>query len=503
MRVLVLLGLVALIGCNPNQPTPITPPVPPSPSTPPGPPAPPPSSSSALTPGPIVFPDGFMKSVKDYGAKGDGTSDDTAAIQAALDDGRSQNQDYYGRPKAIFFPTGTYLVSAGLSWRGCCVTLQGQGSGSSTIRLKDSAFTDPSSPKPVIQTIAGNMAFRNNIWDLAISTGRNNPGAVALDFIASNTGSIRNVSLYSEDGQGLRGLDMTRQWPGPLLVENMMVTGFDYGIHVKHGEYGPTFENIYLKNQNKAGILNEGNTLAIRGLESINGVPAIQNPASNGSILLLDAKLDGGSGGSAIENGGYLYARNITSSGYTSAVKNGSSILPGSSLTEYVSGKTLSLFSSAPEPKSLGLQIKNTPSYADTNLTQWAKFSPKYYGDTGGLQALFDSGKSTIYFPFGGYFSYDGSVTPSQVYVSTYRSDAANWKPTDPWFNQKRPMTSAGSLSEVQASGGDKYWRDTANNLVWVKFKGGIANPNHDQDVVSDPTGDSALYGTLNLVIYP
>ncbi len=99
--------------------------------------------------------------------------------------------------------------------------------------------------------------------------------------------------------------------------------------------------------------------------------------------------------------------------------------------------------------------------------------------------------------------SFDGSVTPSQVYVSTQRSKAATWQPTDPWANQKRSMTSAGSLSEVQTSSGDKYWRDTANNLVWVKFKGGIANPDHDKDVLSAPTGDSALYGTLNLVIYP
>ena len=99
--------------------------------------------------------------------------------------------------------------------------------------------------------------------------------------------------------------------------------------------------------------------------------------------------------------------------------------------------------------------------------------------------------------------SYDGSVTPSQVYVATRRSEAKNWQPSDPWWNQKRSMTSAASLSEVQNSSGDKYWRDTASNLIWVKFKGGIANPDHDNQVTSNPTGDSAIYGTLNLVIYP
>lgn len=43
-----------------------------------------------------------MVSVKDFGAKGDNTADDTAAIQAAIDNSIGQS---------IFFPAGTYLVT--------------------------------------------------------------------------------------------------------------------------------------------------------------------------------------------------------------------------------------------------------------------------------------------------------------------------------------------------------------------------------------------------------
>jgi len=58
-----------------------------------------------------VFPSDFMTNVKtSYGAVGDGVTDDTAAIQRALNDGRS-GEDDYGRPKAIYFPAGTYLVN--------------------------------------------------------------------------------------------------------------------------------------------------------------------------------------------------------------------------------------------------------------------------------------------------------------------------------------------------------------------------------------------------------
>ena len=350
-----------------------------------------------------------MKSVKDYGAKGDGATDDTAAIMAALKDGRDIDQDYYGRPKALYFPAGTYIVSDTIEWRGCCVTLQGQGSNSSILRLKDGAsgFGATGSPKPVIRTIPGNMAFDQNIWDLAVDTGSNNAGAIGIDYISSNVGSIRNVVIASADGAGARGLDMTRQWPGPSLIKNVLIRGFDSGIQVANTEYGPTFENIYLENQRKAGILNEGNTLAIRNLRSRNTVPAIENTLSYGSIILLGAALEGGaSTSSAIENSGYLYARALMSAGYSSAIKG----VNGSAVTEYVSGAVKSLFSSNPAAKSLNLPIQETPALQDPNLNNWGQFTGKYYGDTDALQPLLDSGKSTIYFPSGIYFSYKQRV---------------------------------------------------------------------------------------------
>jgi hypothetical protein len=351
----------------------------------------------------MAFPDGFMKSIRDYGAKGDGVTDDTAAIQAALRDGRDLEQDYSGRPKALYFPAGTYLVSDTLEWRGCCVTLQGQGSAASTIRLKDGAggFGTVAAPKPVIRTIAGNMAFYQNIWDLAVDTGSSNAGAVGIDYVSSNVGSLRNVAIR---GSGLRGLDMTRQWPGPLLVKNVLVRGFDVGIAVKHAEYGPTLENITLEGQRSAGIVNDGNTLAIRKLTSRNSVPAIQSTASFGHVILLEATLEGGAGNvSAIENKGLLYARAVSSSGYASLIAG----IPGVNVTEYTSSPARRLFSGAATQGSLKLPIAETPVYNDTDLNRWGAFTTKNYGDTSALQGLLDSGKSTVYFPWGVYFSFN------------------------------------------------------------------------------------------------
>lgn len=352
-----------------------------------------------------------MVNVKTYGAKGNGVADDTAAIQRALSEDRVDGRDYYGWPKALYFPAGTYLVSASLHWDGCCVTLMGQGSNYSIIRLKDGAagFNNVQKPQGVIITPDGNMSFRQNIWNLGINTGSKNPGAIGLDYIANNTGSIDDVAIVSQDGQGHSGLNMTRAWPGPSLIKMLRISGFNYGIIVAQSEYGPTFEHIQLQKQRVAGISNTLNILAMRDLQSTNSVPAIRNEKANGAIILLDSTLQGGSSAvSAIENNGYLYGRNVKTTGYRSAVANGGKVVAGTALSEYISDKSYSLFQSA--AGSLKLPILETPTFHDSNLANWVPFKPSRYGDVSTLQSVFNAGKSTVYFPFGAYLVGNNTV---------------------------------------------------------------------------------------------
>ena len=336
--------------------------------------------------------------------------------RAALDDkrvdenGDALHNDYFGRPKALYFPPGEYLVRDTLRWVGCCVTLQGSGPGATTIRLVDGApgFGDPASRKPVITMPAGNMSFRQNIFDLAIDTGSNNPGATGLDWISNNNkGAVRNVRISSGDGQGVAGLDMTRAWPGPCLVKGLTVEGFDHGIQVRHREYGPTFEHITLRNQRVSAIDNDGNTLAIRGLNSENRVPAITSRGGPSLVILLDAVLSGGDGGrSAVEfQEGNLYARNVVASGYATALQRDGAAVDGLVIDEFVSDPVTSLFESP--LRSLHLPIAETPTFHNGDLGTWAAFEPRYYGDTQGLQDLLDSGAETIYFPHNAYFAYN------------------------------------------------------------------------------------------------
>ncbi len=361
----------------------------------------------------LSFPAGFMPSVKSYGAVGDGITDDTAAIQAALADGRADKTiDYYGRPKALYFPPGTYLVHDTLRWIGCCVTLQGAGAGSSIIRLAPSSagFSNAASPKPLILTPAGNQSFHQNIWDLSFTIGVGNPGATALSYISNNTGAIHNVAVTSEDGRGVAGIDLTRPYAGPLLVRNTTITGFDTGIILNNAEYSTTLEAITLSGQNVAGIRDTNQPLQIRGLHSTNAVPAIVN--RGGSVVMLDGQLNGGNSSSAaVQTDTNIYMRNVSSTGYGRTLAN-TNASPAAikaavgSVSELLTGAAQTLTGST-SAGSLKLPVSETPSYFSTSTTDWTAFVPRSYGDTGPLKAALNAGTHTVYFPFGSYFSYN------------------------------------------------------------------------------------------------
>lgn len=64
----------------------------------------------------VYAPDGYkvFRNVKDYGAAGDGTTDDTDAINAAMADGNRcfwNCDSQTSTPALVYFPPGTYLVS--------------------------------------------------------------------------------------------------------------------------------------------------------------------------------------------------------------------------------------------------------------------------------------------------------------------------------------------------------------------------------------------------------
>lgn len=365
----------------------------------------------------IVFPaDAGVLNVKKFGAKGDGVTDDTAAIQAVL------NAHPNGQ-RIIYLPNGTYLVSKTITWPAGNgngddyknTILQGQSEQGVTLKLKDNAagFTIADQPKPVIFTgPAPAQRFGNSIRTLTVDTGNGNLGAIGIQFNASNQGSVRQVTIQSGDGAGVNGLDLNfADEIGPLLVKHLTVKGFQYGIRTGFRINSQTFENITLTNQREYGLYNTGQVVNIRGLTSDNAVTAIYN--AGGRMTLLDSSLTGT--GAAASKPALrsdfpldLLVRNLKTSGYQAAIQNSDKIQVGPKIAEFRS----SVVNQFPSPKqTLNLPIKETPDvpWDDPAKTGWANVGS--YGakpndsrdDTAAIQAAIDSGKTTVYFPVGTY----------------------------------------------------------------------------------------------------
>lgn len=375
------------------------------------------NSNSVITENAVYPLDANIVSVLDYGAKGDGTTDDTDAIRQAVYENLTKH-------RTLFFPAGIYLVSDTIAWKekdnlfGAFLTWQGEGIGNTVIKLKNNApsFDDPQNPKPItlIGSLgtsgdgAGNRAHSNYIFDMTFNVGRGNPGAIGIDFNASNTGAIEHVAIVSEDGKGAVGLNLTRE-VGPCLIKHVSITGFDVGIQGGSALYSVTLENIQLENQNVVGIENRDLVLAIRKLSSINRVPALRNGGDwSGPIVIIDSDLRGGSSEAvAIESSNEIFVRNVNVEGYKAAIKSRDKEIKATKVEEFVSSPAINLFLSP--SNSLNLPIEETPEFFEKDLNDWANVEA--YGanrednsdDSEGIQQAIDSGKTTIYFPWGYY----------------------------------------------------------------------------------------------------
>jgi hypothetical protein len=367
----------------------------------------PPRTTTPQTAGLVEFPPAAAMidvTKPPYSAKGDGIADDTQALQKAI----AENER---KSRTLYLPKGTYLVSDKLSWYNE-LTLQGAGREFTTIRLKDNApgYGNAVEPKAVIFAGDDNTSFGNSIFDLSVDTGSGNPGAIAIDFVASNQGAVENVVMRTRDGAGVTGLSMTRRYPGPLLVKNVKIEGYNYGIDVADRQYSVTLQHVALQNQKVAGIRNYRNQVYIEDLKSANSVPAVMDTSSDGLVVIVGGKFTGGAPrASAIETAAYLYARNVTVSGYGSALKHRGVVRAASSIDEFASHGFLSAF---PSPaKSLHLPIQEAPTFHDPDMRNWANVldygaardNPKL-DSSAGIQAAIDSGKATIYFPLGVYY---------------------------------------------------------------------------------------------------
>ena len=364
--------------------------------------------------------------VKDYGATGDGVTDDTAAIRQAIAANIDRNR-YRSNPM-FYFPEGTYLLSGPIEsrngtggfsngWRAMAVLI-GESRTGTVLRLKDNApgYQDPKKPKWLIafgsegrskskQVGAfgnGNQAFRHGLINLTVDVGASNPGAIGVDFLVSNRGTIDNVTIKAASNSGYTGIAMTRNWPGPGMIMDTEIDGFARGITMSHAQYGMTFENIRLRNQRKVGVANvHANVFSMRKIDFEGDVPFYHAPNQGyGMLCLLDSSIvnTGVATTPAIANKGTTVLRRVDFTGYTTIIKDLSKkptnltapSLAKQTITHYQRGAT---YSNQEVPRALDLPIAEIPIVRPPQGAKWVDA-----GTTGrSLQAAIDAGAEYIY----------------------------------------------------------------------------------------------------------
>jgi len=442
---------------------------------------------------------GFVNVRTDCGAKGDGVTDDTDALEKAIG---SPSKGTKGS-RAVYIPDGTYLISRPLVVGDKKKFVQGRSRAGTVIRLKDHCPGFDNAGKPAfLLDMKGKQHFAQNFYvhlhNVTFDVGAGNPGAAGVMYHTNNGGMLSNVAVRSSDPAraGAVGLSMDNN-PGNGMVQDVHVDGLDVGVRVTGGMHGMYLENILVTRQRVAGFVNRGNTVALHRLVSRNAVPAVDN---SGFLSLIDADLAGGAAAAAaVENKGMLFARNVRTAGYGTAIASRSKVgqkdAKGPNVDEFTSSEPVSLF---PGPKaSLNLPIEEIPRVPPGPVSEWANV--KDFGavgdnkadDTAAIQKAFDSGKGVAYFPFGLYVvkdtihvrgdlrrvvgacyvvprgfkdndQLDTKVTPNRIVPYS-------GPPRRPVFRLEDGKAPAVVFDNFMAMYGDAYWAfDHASKRTWV-----------------------------------
>lgn len=151
-----------------------------------------------------------------FNATGNGTTDDSAALNTALAQGCGGS---------VYFPAGTYLIAAPLNAMACSITIYGDGSSSSVVKLGGPGSS-------VYSPVFSFSGTGNNITVHDIGLQGQRIRAVGMQFLSLSTANVYNVVIqnfgntpgYSlgnhteDDGIYAAGVDT-------LTVSNSIITG--------------------------------------------------------------------------------------------------------------------------------------------------------------------------------------------------------------------------------------------------------------------------------------
>jgi hypothetical protein len=183
--------------------------------------------------------------VRSLGVTGDGKTDDTDALLAAIE-----------KHAVLFFPSGTYRVSRPLTLKPE-TALIGLNPATTQISLLDGSPTFAGEGSPVGIIVAPKDG-RNIVRSIAITTGSSNPRAAAVIWMAGTNSLLDDVSFPGQRffGSGFRGFGFPRRPPttAPVVRPSFEVSPVAADLLVTNGG-GGIFRNNWPHGSNaKIGL---------------------------------------------------------------------------------------------------------------------------------------------------------------------------------------------------------------------------------------------------------
>jgi glucan 1,3-beta-glucosidase len=395
-----------------------------------------------------------FRNVKDYGAKGDGVTDDTDAIQAAINYGGRGNANVTlgttGGPASVYFPEGTYLLDSSIQMYVDTVLI-GNPINRPTIKAS-SKFQDyylvrgwdPSWDS----TINFYMGFKNFILDSSdVSLSSN---LTLMDWSVSQATQLTNVLFNMPQSSNHTGVSTPEGGSGTYMG-NIDFVGGAIGINMNNQQY--SLKGISFSGCETGILISHGFDMVMQGLTFSNNGRAIDATAGDfgnvGSFTLIDStvesvdividtKTQNGTSGETVDDSIVLQNVQVINSGST-VVAGGKSILRGSVFGTWVYGNAY--FAGGHTVHELGTEFvtPRSPVMLDNNGAFFTQAPPTYqdysldqviniksvkgltvYGDgvhddTANINTILSryAGRALIFFPQGTYLVSDTINIPS------------------------------------------------------------------------------------------
>lgn len=183
-----------------------------------------------------TLPASSFLSVRSQGATGNGVTDDTTALQNAINQATAAGQ-------VVYFDGGTYLVTSTLSVPPGAILV---GESYPVIMSSGSFFSDMSNPQPVVQVGTAGQTGQVEWSDMIVSTQGAQGGAILIEWNLASDGTPSGMwDVHARVG-GFEGSDLgvseCEKTPDSTTINNNCIAAY-MTMHVTSSA-----SNLYMEN---------------------------------------------------------------------------------------------------------------------------------------------------------------------------------------------------------------------------------------------------------------